>query len=71
MLYRFNSHTLLTGRLFDEIYTIGVDKGFDGLYNHFLKEVLQKYKDAVHPITRKPLIYIVGEPGAKDAYIYF
>jgi hypothetical protein len=60
---------------------MGVDKGFDiypalnsscqGLYDYFLKEVLQKYKDAVHPVTGKPLICIVGEPGAEDAYIYF
>lgn len=60
---------------------MGVDEGFDiypalnsscqGLYDHFLEEVLQKYKDAVHPVTGKPLICIVGEPGAEDAYIYF
>jgi hypothetical protein len=60
---------------------MGVDEGFDiypalnsscqALYDHFLKEVLQKYKDAVHPVTGKTLICIVGEPGAKDAYIYF
>jgi hypothetical protein len=42
-----------------------------GLYDHFLEEVLQKYTDAVHPVTGKTLIYIVGEPGAEDAYIYF
>jgi hypothetical protein len=40
---------------------MGVDEGFDiypalnsncqGLYDHFLEEILKKHKDAVHPIT--------------------
>jgi hypothetical protein len=60
---------------------MGVDEGFDiypvlessnqELYEHFVKEILQKYEDAVHPVTGKTLIQIIGEPGAKDAYIYF
>jgi hypothetical protein len=41
------------------------------LSDHFLEEILQKYKDAVHPITGETLIRIVGEPRAEDAYIYF
>jgi hypothetical protein len=60
---------------------MGVDEGFDnypalnsscqGLYDHFLEEILQKYNDTVHPVTGRALICIVGEPGAEDAYIYF
>jgi len=60
---------------------MGVDEGFDiypalnsgcqDIYDHFLEEILQKYKDAVHPITGETLIRIVGEPRAEDAYIYF
>jgi hypothetical protein len=46
----------ITNRSFDEIYTVGVDEGFgiypalssgcQDLYNHFLEEILQRYKDA-------------------------
>jgi hypothetical protein len=49
---------------------MGVDEGFDiypalssgcqDLYNHFLEEILQKYKDAVHPVTGETLIRVVG-----------
>jgi hypothetical protein len=58
---------------------MGVDEGFDiypalssgyqDLYNHFLEEILQKYKDAVHPVTGEALIRVVGEPGPEDAYV--
>jgi hypothetical protein len=60
---------------------MGVDEGFDiypalksscqPLYDEFLIEILQKYEDAVHPVTGETLIRIVGEPGAEDAHIYF
>ncbi|KAH8661750.1 hypothetical protein BGZ61DRAFT_539572 [Ilyonectria robusta] len=60
---------------------MGVDCGFDvypslstecqGLYKTFLEDVIQKYKQAVHPNTGGPLIQIVGTPGTQNAYIYF
>ncbi|PNP50133.1 hypothetical protein THARTR1_09122 [Trichoderma harzianum] len=60
---------------------MGVDYGFDvyptlgpecqDLYKVFLEEVVHQYKQAVHPNTGKPLIQIVGSPGAQNAYIYF
>ncbi|QYT02562.1 hypothetical protein H0G86_009559 [Trichoderma simmonsii] len=60
---------------------MGVDCGFDvhptlglecrDLYEAFLEEVVQKYKQAVHPNTGKPLVQIVGSPGTQNAYIYF
>lgn len=60
---------------------MGVDCGFDvypplsrecqGLYKTFLEEVIQKYKEAVHPNTGETLIRIVGIPGTQNAYIYF
>ncbi|PTB37193.1 uncharacterized protein TrAFT101_010928 [Trichoderma asperellum] len=60
---------------------MGVDCGFDvypklsresqGLYERFLEQVIQKYKQAVHPNTGEPLIQIVGTPGTQNAYIYF
>ncbi|KAL7912151.1 hypothetical protein GGI35DRAFT_307899 [Trichoderma velutinum] len=60
---------------------MGVDCGFDvypplsrehqGLYETFLEEVIQKYKQAVHPNTSEPLIQIVGTPGSPNAYIWF
>jgi hypothetical protein len=60
---------------------MGVDCGFDvysslspqcqGLYEAFLEEVIQKYKHALHPDTGKPLIQIIGTPGAKNAYVLF
>jgi hypothetical protein len=60
---------------------MGVDEGFDiypalnpswqDIYDDFLEEILQKYKDAVHPITGETLIRIIGDPHAKYAYIYF
>ena len=58
-----------------------VDEGFDiypalnsgcqDIYDHFLEEILQQYKDTIHPITGETLIHIVGDPRAEDAYIYF
>ncbi|KAH0526365.1 hypothetical protein TsFJ059_009693 [Trichoderma semiorbis] len=60
---------------------MGVDYGFDvyptlgpkcqDLYEAFIEEVVQKYKQAVHPNTGKPLIQIIGSPGTQNAYIYF
>ncbi|KAM6484089.1 hypothetical protein HDV62DRAFT_357360 [Trichoderma sp. SZMC 28011] len=60
---------------------MGVDCGFDvhptlgleyrGLYEAFLEEVVQKYKQTVHPNTGKPLVQIIGSPGTQNAYIYF
>ncbi|KAK0760975.1 hypothetical protein N5P37_005916 [Trichoderma harzianum] len=60
---------------------MGVDCGFDvhptlglecrDLYEAFLEEVVQKYKQTVHPNTGKPLVQIVGSPGTQNAYIYF
>jgi hypothetical protein len=41
------------------------------LYEAFLEEVIQKYKQALHPVTGEPLIRIVGTPGAEDAYVWF
>jgi hypothetical protein len=42
---------------------MGVNEGFDiylalnsscqDLYDHFLEEILQKYKDAIHPVTQE------------------
>ncbi|KAL6800346.1 hypothetical protein J3E68DRAFT_270415 [Trichoderma sp. SZMC 28012] len=60
---------------------MGVELGFDvyptlgpecqDLYEAFLEEVVQKYKQAIHPNTGKPLIQIVDSPGTQNAYIYF
>ncbi|KAF3076536.1 hypothetical protein CFAM422_001161 [Trichoderma lentiforme] len=60
---------------------MGVEFGFDvyptlgpecqDLYEAFLEEVVQKYKQAIHPNTGKPLAQIVGSPGTQNAYIYF
>jgi hypothetical protein len=60
---------------------MGVDEGFDiypaldsasqDIYDDFLEEILEKYKDAVHPVTGETLIRIIGEPRAEDAYICF
>jgi hypothetical protein len=60
---------------------MGVDCGFDvypllspdyqGLYETFFEEVIQKYKHALHPVTGEPLIRIVDTPGAEDAYVWF
>jgi hypothetical protein len=45
-----------------------VNSGCQDLYD-FLEEILQKCKDAVHSVTGKTLIRIVGEPRAEDAYL--
>jgi len=60
---------------------MGVDCGFDvypslssqcqSLYEAFLEEVIQKYKDALHPNTGEPLIQIIGTPETKNAYVFF
>ncbi|KAF1995228.1 hypothetical protein P154DRAFT_526508 [Amniculicola lignicola CBS 123094] len=60
---------------------MGVDRGFDvypslspqcqGLYEAFLEEVIQKYKDTLHPNTGEPLIQIIGTPETKNAYVLF
>ncbi|KAL6814718.1 hypothetical protein V8C40DRAFT_283034 [Trichoderma camerunense] len=60
---------------------MGVEFGFDvyptlgpecqDLYEAFLEEMVQKYQQAIHPNTGKPLVQIVGSPGTQNAYIYF
>jgi hypothetical protein len=60
---------------------MGVDCGFDvypslspqcqALYEVFLEEVIQKYKDTLHPNTGERLIQIIGIPETKNAYVFF
>ncbi|KAF3068463.1 hypothetical protein GL218_08250 [Daldinia childiae] len=60
---------------------MGVDCGFDvypsliedlqGLYDVFLDEVIEKYKNELNPSTGEPLIQIIGKPETKNAYIFF
>ncbi|KFA49273.1 hypothetical protein S40293_10193 [Stachybotrys chartarum IBT 40293] len=60
---------------------MGVDCGFDvhpslspqckDLYEAFLEEGIQKYRDALHPNTGELLIQIIGTPESKNAYVFF
>ncbi|OIW26864.1 hypothetical protein CONLIGDRAFT_635116 [Coniochaeta ligniaria NRRL 30616] len=60
---------------------MGVDCGFDvypslspqcqGLYDAFLEEVIEKYKDKLHSVTGEPLIQIIGTPETKNAFVFF
>ena len=45
--------------------------GYQDLYNHFLEEILQKYRVAVHPVTCETLIRNCRGAGPEGAYVYF